>query len=347
MPNLNINFDLKKDLTLIINNNIVEPINDVTLSRHLKDTPSNVSFSILKRENGDVNLGDTVLLKYKNENIFKGYIFNIDENEDELLNIKCYDQLRYFKNSHTMTIKNKTAKDVINEVCSYFKLKVGEITETGIDVAPQQIVIDGKTLFEIVYDTLDFTTYYNAKQGEEHLTSFVLYDNVGEITLKKLGDLKTDVVLSEDNILSYSYSKNIDNNTYNTIFLYSKNKASEDEEKNVIAIYKIEDSNTQKKYGMLQKVVNTDNITEEQAKKYGQDLLKFYNAPEYKFKITAIGSDINIRGGTKIAVSLKLNDFEIKNNLIVNEVNHKFNDNEYTIDLELLGVDGVVSNKIS
>ena len=46
--------------------------------------------------------------------------------------------------------------------------------------------------------------------------------------------------------------------------------------------------------------------------------------------------DINIRGGTKIAVTL---DNKAQNYFIVDTVTHKFTNNEYTMDMVLLGVD--------
>lgn len=332
------NFNLKNDLVIIINDEIIEAINEVTLTRYMKDMPTEFDVEFLKSDSTNISLGNSIVVKYKDINVFKGFIFVIDETEDDTIKCKAYDQLRYLKNEHTMVVKNKTASDLIKELAGVFNLKLGNIVDTGIDIAPKQMLIENKSLFQIIYDALEYTTV-SKQQKNNRIELYLLYDDFGSLTLNKLGDLSSDVIFDKDNIISYSFGTSIDTETYNRILVYSKVETDDKVEKNILEYYRADDSSTQTKWGVLQKVVNADHIKKEQAQKYVNDLLSRYNVENITFNITTIGGDVNIRGGSKVAIMLNTSKSIINKYLIVNKVTHKFASNEYTMELELIGVE--------
>lgn len=319
-------------LEIQLKNKILQAVGNVKLSRYMRDNPSNLTLKFRKEDVETIELGDVITLKYKNTNAFKGYIFKINENEEDLIEIVALDQLRYLKNQHTMTIKNKTATALIQDLASEFNLKVGSLEDTKVDIAVKQIIVENKSLFEIIYDALDDTMLENKKNGR--IVDYVLYDNFGKIELVNQKTLNSNIVFDGANIIKYSNNKSIDNNTYNKIFIYYK----DDKDKKVDK-YIIEDSSTQAKWGVLQKSFGVQKITKDKAQEWGEKLLKYFNTPKWEFSISTVASDINIQGGTNVFINLNVNGKTIHKKLIVDKVIHNFSNGEYTMDLNLLGVD--------
>lgn len=319
-------------LEIQINNKLLQAVGSVKLSRYMKDNPSTINFKFRKEDLKEVDLGDVITLKYKDVNAFKGYIFKINETEDDLIEINALDQLRYLKNQHTMTIKNKTATNLIKELASEFGLEVGELDDTKVDIAKQQIIVENKSLFEIIYDALDDTMLENNKNGR--IIDYVLYDDFGKLTLKNQKDIKSDLVFDNSNISQFNNNYSIDSETFNKIFIYYKDETTHTMDKFIV-----QDGSTISKWGVLQKTFGVEKITKAQADEYGQKLLKYYNLPKWEFSITTLATDINVRGGTNVIINLELNDKVINKNLVVNSVDHIFENDEYTMKMSLIGVD--------
>lgn len=324
-------FNLKKDLEIQIKDKVVEAFGDFKLTREMKDAASRVELKFRSEDMKDIELGNVISITYKGTGMFKGYIFSIVEKYGDLIEVVAFDQLRYLKNQHTMTIKNKTATKLIKELAAEFKLKLGEIEETSVDIAVKQIIVENQSLFEIINNALDDTMLANKKQGR--IRQYILFDDFGKLTLKDQKGLKSDLVFENSNIIKFENQSSIDSQTYNKIFIYYK----DDKEKKVDK-YIIEDSDTQSKWGVLQKTFSVEKITKDQADEWGQKLLKYFNIPNWKFEITTLLQDPEIRGGTNIKVSLDLNNKKLQKNMVVSKVIHNFSNNEYTMDLTLLGV---------
>lgn len=325
--------DIKKDLEIIVKDTLIEPIGEITLEREIQGNPSNLNIKFRKQDGKNFKLGDTISLKYKGTPAFKGYIFVIEESEDDLISIKAYDQTRYLKNTHTMLIKNKTATAVIKELAQVFLLKTGELIDTKVDIAIEQKLIENQSLFEIIKDCLEQTMLANGV-ARQRIPEFVLYDKYGELTLNEISKMESQVVLDKTNIISYTLNNDIDNETYNRIYIYHK-----DDKSKALEQYKVSDDEKVKEWGVLQKTIDTQRISVDKAKTYAEQLLKYYGVPKKEFSIKTIANDIEVRGGTKIAVVFNTNNQEIKSYFIVKKVTHKFENGEYIMDLNLLGVD--------
>lgn len=320
-------------LSLIVGKTIVTPIDEVVVNREMKRVPSSIEFKVLKEQVSDIKLGDKITATYDDGNLFMGYVFCIKENKDDVVSIKGYDQMRYLKNQHTMLIKNKTATKLIKEIASEFKLQVGEMEDTKVDIATKQKIVENKSLIDIIYDALEDTMLANNQKGNRTV-EYLLYDDFGKLTLKKLKDMKSKIILTEENTYNYSFSRDIDNSTYTKIYIYYK-----DDKEHKINKHIVNDTDTQKKWGILQKTISTKRITKQQAEEYAKKLLKYYGVPKQSFTLDCLVGDINIRGGTSVAIMFNTTTKNFNNFFVVNKVKHVFKDNEYTMKLELLGVD--------
>lgn len=149
--------------------------------------------------------------------VFYGFVFEKSRKGNNPNVIKCvvYDQLYYLKNKDTYVYTNKTASEVIKMVAEDFQLNVGELEDTGYKIASR--VEDNQTLFDIIQNALDETLKATGQM-------YVLYDNVGKLTLKSLGNMKLNMLVDEDTAGDYDYKSSIATQTYDKIKLSYENK---------------------------------------------------------------------------------------------------------------------------
>lgn len=325
-------------LDIMLNTVKISAVGEVILNRSRLDDPATVNLKFRKEDVKGIELGALVEIKYKeNENsnsinAFKGYVFSIKETQDDLIELKAYDQLRYLKNATTVVVKNKTASQLLTQLCNEFSVNVGDIEDTVVDIAPdKQIIYENKSIFNIIYEALDITSISN--KNKKKLIQFVLFDDYGKICLKDIENMNTSSkLINNDNLLSIDNSYSIDEDTFNRIMLTFKNN-----EKGVIEKFRKDNTNTQSKWGVLQKVISIDGVMQSSPEAYANNILNFYNIPKWKLSLETLATDINVRGGSKVTIALKLNDRELKKILIVDKVQHIFNNSEYKMKLELIG----------
>ena len=165
-------------------------------------------------------------------------------------------------------------------------------------------------------------------------------DNFGVLELNELGNCKTDLVIGEQSLLSsYQFSISIDKNTYNKILLVKKDGQTDSYVTKVV-----QDSGTQKLWGILQKVVNIDEkMTIAEMLDYGTKYRDNYNRESRSFKISALGDD-SIRAGSGIKVNIpRLQTLKFIDGKQTDEylemwvlgATHNFNKDMHTMELDI------------
>ena len=254
-------------------------------------------------------------------------MFSKKRDKEKVINVTCYDQLRYLKNKDTYVYKNKTAGDLVEMIARDFLLNTGKIEYTGYTIGER--VEDNKTLFDIIQNALDLTLQSTREM-------YVLYDDFGKICLKGLERLKLGLVIDAETGENYDYTSSIDNETYNKIKLIYDNKDTGKRE-----IYITKDSNNINNWGVLQYFEKLNSNENAQAK--ADALLQLYNRKTRKLQIKNAIGDIRVRGGSSVIVQLDLGDLKVQNFMIVEKVKHNFKNGEHFMDLTLIGGDGFVS----
>jgi len=291
---------------------------DVTVEWERKGSPGKLTFSLMKDPNMTIEEGNLVKFKVNDEGFFMGYIFNIKESKNELMQITVYDQLRYLKNKDTYWITDKKASEFIKTLFNDFNLKSGDIEDTGYKIP--KLMLRDKTLFDMIQGVLDLTLTSNKKL-------FVMYDNFGKIDIKDIQGLKLDLIIGDDTAEDYETTSSIDN-TYNQVKLaYPNEKTGKDE------IYLTKDSSTIKKYGLLQYYEVIDEQTNGKAK--ADALLGYYNQVNKTLSVNNALGDIRVRAGYGVTVVLK--DKNINAFMLVERVKHTFSNDEHLIDCNLRG----------
>lgn len=295
----------------------------VMLEWDRKGSPGRISFSVVKDDKASFEEGDTVLLQVDGADIFFGFIFKKSRSGQSpyLIKVTAYDQLRYFKNKDTYIYANKTASEVVTMLAVDFRLKLGTVADTGYKIPTR--TEDDVALFDIVGNALDETLRAREKM-------YVLYDDVGELTLRDVEDMKLDLVLSAGAMGDYDYGSSIDEATYNQVKVVFENDKTKKRE-----VYIAKDSGNMNKWGLLQLRDKVDDAANGPAK--AEALLKLYNAKTRSLTVSDALGDIRVRGGSSVVVQLELGDMSLQNYMMAESVQHTFKNEEHTMTLKLRG----------
>ncbi|WP_028563049.1 XkdQ/YqbQ family protein [Paenibacillus pinihumi] len=265
--------------------------------------------------------GDVIRFKKDEANLFYGYIFSIDEDDEDAVRVIAYDQIRYLMGNETYGFVNLTATQMIKKIIEDNELTVGFFTDTK-HVIPK-FLEDNKRILDIICKILDDTMMATSDL-------YVFYDDFGKLTLQHIMDMILDVVIGDKSLLyAYKSKTSIDNETYNRIKLYKDNKETGKRE-----IFINQDSSTIAKWGRLQYYQSVDekmNIA--QINTSLNNLLKLKNRESRSMSLDALG-DSRIRAGNSIYLIIE--EKGIKGRFVVNECTHNFNGDEHTMSLELV-----------
>lgn len=316
---------MKIDLIIQNGSTIYYPIVEegITLDWDRKGAPGKLKFSCIKDDVISFQEGNAVKLTVDGVDLFYGFVFTKSRSGKSpyLIEVTAYDQLRYFKNKDTYVYANKKANEVIKMIAEDFGLKVGALEDTGHVIASR--TEDNATLFDIAQNALDETL-----QAKTQL--YVLYDDVGKLTLKNIENMKLNLLIDADTIGDYSYSSTIDSQTYNQIKITFENKEAGKRE-----IFIAKDSANINAWGLLQYTDTVELSTSGAAK--AEALLKLYNTKTRSLSVSDALGDVRVRAGCSVIVKLALGDINVQSYLLVERVTHKFKQEQHLMDLKLRG----------
>ena len=143
-------------LTIANEGKIYNPLveDEVTIEWARQDTPGKLTFKVVN--DGKINFqeGNPVEFKYKNTNLFKGYVFTKKRDKEQIISVTVYDQLRYLKNKDNLRYIDKTATEVIKFIAEKNALKMGEIADTKQIMTRRE---DNATFFDMIKEALGKT----------------------------------------------------------------------------------------------------------------------------------------------------------------------------------------------
>lgn len=316
---------MKVDILMQRGSTIYYPIvaKDVKLTWERKGTPGKLTFSVVKDNVISFAEGNPVKLTIDGVDLFYGFVFKKSRSgtSPNVIEVTAYDQLRYFKNKDTYVYSNKKANEVIRMIADDFNLKVGTLEDTGYVIESR--TEDDSTLFDIAQNALDETLQAKTKL-------YVLYDDVGKLTLKNIESMKLDLLIDADTIGDYSYTTSIDDQTYNQIKITFENQDSGKRE-----VFIAKDSANINKWGLLQYTDSVELSTSGAAK--AEALLKLYNSLTRTLSVSNALGDIRVRAGSSVIVKLGLGDINVQSYLMVESVTHNFTNGQHLMDLKLRG----------
>lgn len=267
--------------------------------------------------------GDPCRFSVDGTPIFYGFVFEKARkgSMDQVITITVYDQLYYLKNKDTYVYSNKTAAAVIRMIAEDFQLNVGALADTGYTIASR--VEDNKTLFDIIQTALDETLKATSQM-------YVLYDDVGKLTLKNIGDMKLGLLVDNETAGDFDYKTSIASQTYDKVKLSYENKDTGKRE-----IFIAQDGSSINQWGVLQYYEKIDSTAN--AKAMADALLSLYNTKTRTLKLKDVLGDVRVRAGTMLVVMLGLGDMNLSSYLMVEQVKHTFSNEQHVMDLNMRG----------
>ena len=290
-------------------------------------TAGKLTFTVVKDNIIDFQVGNPVTLKVDGKEVFYGYVFEKKRTKEPTISVTAYDQLRYLKNKDYFIMESHTASDLIRHIAEDFRLNCGEIEDTGYVRTTKNC--EG-TLFDIFQEALD-DTLMNRKE------IYVLYDDYGKLTLKNIKSMKIDdmQVITDSRLENIDYSTSIDGETYNRVRL-----VYEDKDSGTAKIYQSQSTDSMNKWGVLQYFEKANQTTGLKAKT--DALLGLYNKKTRKLVLKGVFGDLRVRAGCMVPVLLNLGDIVTQQFFICEKVTHTFSENRDSMDLSLRGSDFIV-----
>ena len=292
-------------------------VEDVTIEWERQGQPGKMTFEVVKTDGLSFQEGDPCRFSVDGTPIFYGFVFEKSRkgSNPAVIQVTAYDQLYYLKNKDTYVYENKTARDLIKMIAEDFKLNIGDIESTGHTIASR--------VEDIIQNALDATLKATGKM-------FVLYDDVGKLTLKSIGNMKLGVLIDEDTAGDYDYTSSIASQTYDKVKLTYENKDTGKRE-----VYIAQDSSHINQWGVLQYYEKLD--SNGNAKAMADALLDLYNTKTRTLRLKDVLGDIRVRAGTLLVVMLGLGDINVSNYLMVEQCKHTFKDGMHLMELKMRG----------
>ena len=309
----------------------------VTWDLTWKGSPGKLTFKVLADKLLNFHEGDTVQANFGGTNFFKGFVFTKKRSKEGIITVTAYDQIRYLKNKETYIFTNKTASAIIKQIVEDFQLKKDddELFKMNTGTAEEGFADTGyvipkyrgsnKTLLDIIQTTLDMTTENTGRL-------YVFYDDFGKLMLKDLEQMEVKIVINDEAAQDFSYSSDIDKDTYNQVKLFYDNKETGKRD-----VWMSQDSANIKRWGLLRL---TESVNPKKGMNFGQmaDVkLKLGNRVKRSLSISGAFGDLRVRGGSMLYVDLNLGDVQLTKKVIVESVKHKFDNGLHTMDLTVKG----------
>ena len=287
------------------------------------DSPGKMTFSMLQKNIDDLSVGSVVKFKADGVKMFKGYIFKREDTFDGVSSFTAYDQLRYLKANASYAFKKKELRKIIQKIADDFQLKTGTLEKTGYKFPT--LIKENESCLDIIFDALERAIIETGK-------IYNFYDDFGELTLREVAYLYTDKLIGDASLLTdYTYTEDIDSETYNRVKLVKKNEKSGKTD-----AYVFQDSDTINKWGLLQYYDEiTEDLNKAQIKNLCKQYLKYYNRILKTVKIDAIGIP-ELRAGMVVPIRIKnIGDLQKVALLITEKVTHTFEGGDHTMSIEV------------
>lgn len=298
-------------------------VEGVTIEWERQGQPGKMTFEVVKTDGLSFEEGDRCRFSVDGAPVFYGFVFEKSRkgSSPAVISVTAYDQLYYFKNKDTYVYANKTAADVVRMIAEDFRLRTGELEDSGYVIASR--VEDDQTLFDIVQNALDETLKARGRM-------YVLYDDAGKLTLKSAGSMKLGLLICEDTAGEFDYTSSIAARTYDKIKLSRENTDTGTRE-----VCVVQDGASIGQWGVLQYYEKIDGAAN--ARAIAEALLDLYNTKTRTLSVTDALGDPRVRGGTLLPAALKLGDVNVSNWLMVEQARHRFSNGRHLMDLELRG----------
>lgn len=322
---------MKTELIIAVKStgNIFEVSNSTTTvsySTERTGSPGKLTFTVIKAGELSFTEGDVVRFSVDGTLVFYGWVFTKSKNRWGVIEVTCYDRIRYLKANASYAFYNQTAAQIIAQIAADLQLDVSTLADTGYAI-PSLIETDQSCL-DIMQGVLEQTLLNTG-------TIYVLYDDGSGLALQAAGDMVSNVVIGDKSLLTdYTYKTDIDEQTYNSVKLVRPN-----EETGRADVVVAEDSATIGQWGLLQLYQQVDgDLNTAQMTAQAQATLAFYNRRLRTLKVQSLGV-VGLRAGQMIRMKVDgLGDINLDQYVLLEKVTHTWENDVHTMEFETLEI---------
>lgn len=289
-------------------------------------SPGTLKFTLLK--SGDVSFveGDVVVFSIDNTTIFSGWVFTKSKDRWGVIDVTCYDQIRYLKAKASYSFYGLSAGEIIQQIAEDFELNVGALQDTGYKIP--SLVEEEQSCIDIINEAVNQTLLNTGKL-------YVFFDDAGKLSLAAADGIVNNNLIGDGSLVTdYTYKTDIDKDTYNSIKLVQPN-----EESGGVDAYIAQDSDNIKRWGLLQLYQTVDNdLNAAQIKAQAEATLTYYNRRMRTLSIESLGI-VGLNAGQMIFVKIdNLGDINLNKYMLVEKATHTFENDLHTMSLDLFAL---------
>lgn len=284
--------------------------------------PGKFTFSVLKSPDLKMAEGDVVRFSVDGQLQFYGWIFTRSEDRWGEVSVTCYDRLRYLKANASYAFYAMTAGDIIRQIAGDLQLDVGAIADTGYKIP--SLIKENQTCLDIIQAAIEQTLLNTGKV-------YVFYDDGTGLALQEPANMMSDTLLGDKSLVTdYTYSSDIDKQTYNSIKLVRPN-----EETGQADVYIQQDSDNIGQWGLLQYYEKVDSdLNEAQIKSQAAASLEYYNRVLKSLKLSSLGIP-GLRAGMMVYIKLdNAGDTGVAQWVLLEKVTHTWANDKHEMDAE-------------
>lgn len=306
---------------------IAPQVQSVTYTTNRTGSPGTLKFTVNASEISFVE-GDPVRFSVDGQLIFLGWVFTKTRDRHAIIEVTCYDQLRYLKASASYCFTGRTAGEIITEIAEDFQLAAGHLDDTGYPIPT--LIMEEKSCLDIISTAIQRTLLATG-------TLYTFFDDGGALSLREAGSMVAEGVVGAKSLLTnYQYKTDIDQQTYNSIKLSRPNEATGKAD-----VFQVMDSGNINRYGLLQLYQTVDeNLNDAQVESQARAMLKYHNRRFRTLKVQALGI-LGLRAGQMLLMDVeKLGDINLHSLVLLERVTHTFKNDlhEMDFDVQELGV---------
>lgn len=298
----------------------------ITWTTERTGTPGTLKFTVVKAGDLSFTEGDVVRFSMDGRLQFYGWVFTKSKDRWGVIDVTCYDRLRYLKANASYNFIAQTAGDMIRQIAGDLQVETGEIAETGYPI-PYFYKEDASCL-DIIGEAVQQTLL---NTGE----IYVFFDDGNGLALRRPEDMISSVIIGEGSYLrDYTYKTDIDEQTYNSVKLARPN-----EETGRADVVIAESSENIGQWGLLQlyQVVDGD-MNEAQMKARAQASLQYYNRRMRTLKVSSLGVP-GLRAGQMVLMKVPgLGDIDLDQYVLLESVTHTYENDVHTMEFETMAI---------
>ena len=302
--------------------------NTTTASWTTNRTGSPGKFEFTVQKAGDLSFveGDPVRFSVDGQLQFFGWVFTKTKDRYGVINVTCYDRLRYLKNSASYAFYDATAGDIIRQMAADMQVDVSEIEDTGY--ALPSLIEQEQSCMDIAQAALEQTLLNTGN-------IYVLYDDGNGLSLKQPANMLSDIIIGSKSLLTdYSYKTDIDQQSYNSVKLVRPNQATGKKE-----VFIAQDSHNIDRWGLLQLYQSVDGAANDaQVKAQAEATLSYYNRRLRTLSVSSLGVP-GLRAGQMVYMHVPgLGDINLDQYVLLERVTHTWENNYHTMEFETMEI---------